>query len=141
VAIAADINADGVYDLVTADRTDNAVSIAIANTTVMTSNPELTIASQEDAEDMLEIFDNALSYINSARANIGALQSRLDFAESVNRTTVENISDARSRVVDTDFSQETAEFTKLLVLQQGGISVLGHANLNAKLALKLLDNI
>jgi len=131
---------------ITADYSSNTASIALGNSTTTgsagtssTGLANVSIATQSSAEDMLDVFDEALNYINAARSRIGGIQSRLDFTESVNLNTIENISSAKSQMMDTDFASEMAELTRLQVLQQAGVSVLSQANLNMKLVLKLLQ--
>jgi flagellin len=136
-----DLNGDGVLDIVTGDYSGNTASVFLAVTRSKTVNPALDISTQDSAQDMLEVFDSALSYINSARATIGATQSRLDFAESVSGSTLENITRAKSQIMDADFAQEAAEFARLQILQQAGIAVLGQANLSLRTSLKLLENL
>jgi flagellin-like hook-associated protein FlgL len=151
---AGDLNGDGILDLVAGNFTDNTISIFIGNsnggsgstTTTTTSSTSTLLASiylttQSAAQDALAVFDSALAYINSARANIGALQSRLDFASSVNMNTVENISEARSQIMDVDMAAETAEFARLQIMQRAGVAVLGQANMAAQLTLKLLEGL
>jgi len=51
----------------------------------------------------------------------------------------EKVSDAKSRIMDADFAQETANLTKALILQQAGISILSQANSWPQAVLKLLQ--
>jgi flagellin-like hook-associated protein FlgL len=147
---AGDLNGDGVIDLASADFFVGHINIWIGNSTTVTTQggtstlttaASMYLTTQSNSEDALAILDSALAYVNSARANIGALQSRLDFASSVNQNTIENISAARSQIMDTDMAAETAEFSRLQILQKAGIAVLGQANVNSTLSLKLLENL
>jgi flagellin len=70
----------------------------------------------------------AIDSLNSARANIGANQSRLDFAAANLATAVENIEAARSQLLDVDVAHEMTVFTSKQVLLQAGISMLAQAN-------------
>jgi len=99
---------------------------------------DLSIATQEEAEDSLDLIDNALDVLASARAKIGAIQNRLESAASVSASSIESLSQARSQLVDTDVADETAEFAKTEILQQGTLAVLTNANLSSRLVLKLL---
>ena len=139
--LVSDLSGDGISDIVSNSYGTANLSIFIQGTTSVTTRPAVTIATQESAEEMLEVFDNALSYINSARASIGAATSRLDFAQNVSESLVENLSSAKSQVMDVDMSEGVAEFSRLQILQQAGIAVLGQANLSARLTLNLLDTI
>ena len=70
----------------------------------------------------------AIDLLNSARANVGANQSRLDFAAANLATAVENIEAARSQLLDVDVASEMTIFTSKQVLLQAGISMLAQAN-------------
>ena len=76
--------------------------------------------------------------MSGTRANLGALQNRLQ--STVNNLGVydENMSAANSRIRDTDIAAESSEMIKNQVLLQAGISVLTQANATQQLALKLL---
>ena len=74
------------------------------------------------------MLDGALSQISTIRAGLGAIQNRLDSTIASQSGTIENLSAARSRVLDADFAAETAALTRSQILQQAGISVLSQAN-------------
>ena len=96
------------------------------------------VSTKQGAQHSMTVLDGAIDKINSYRAYLGAVQNRF---ESVTRNTenyIENLSAANSRIRDTDVAVETAEFTKLSILQQAGIAVLSQANKTPELALKLL---
>jgi flagellin len=72
--------------------------------------------------------DSALNTINSARANMGAVQSRFESAVSNIGIASENISAARGRIVDADFAKETAALSRAQILQQAGTAMVAQAN-------------
>lgn len=82
--------------------------------------------------------DEAIEYVNQQRAKIGAMMSRLDSAVSALSSNVVNTSAARSRIIDTDYAQETAQLTRKQILQQAAGSMLVQANSSQQLALSLL---
>jgi flagellin len=88
----------------------------------------LTNGIPTGANDALQIIDSALSNISSSRASLGALQNRFTQVVSSLSTTSENLSAARSRVLDTDFAAETANMTRAQILQQAGTAMLAQAN-------------
>lgn len=98
----------------------------------------LTVASKEDAQNNLEKVDFAIQKLSENRAEMGALQNRLQ--SSVNNMQIynENLSAANSRIRDVDMASETAELTKNNILTQATTSVLSQANQNSLMALKLL---
>ena len=86
----------------------------------------------------LTILDDALSTVNSIRAELGAKQSRLN--STINNLNIahENLSASNSRIRDVDFASETASYTQNRILQQGGTSILSQANSLPELALTLI---
>jgi flagellin len=76
----------------------------------------------------IAIIDAALSQVNSQRGTLGAVQNRFTSAISNLQSTSENLSAARSRIVDTDFAAETAALTRGQILQQAGTAMLAQAN-------------
>lgn len=97
-----------------------------------------SIASKEEAQNNLEKIDAALNSINGSRAELGAFQNRMQ--SSVNNLGIyeENLSAANSRIRDVDMASETAELTKNQILTQAGTAVLGQANQQNTVALKLI---
>lgn len=83
--------------------------------------------------------DKALTTINEYRAYLGSIQNRLGSTINNLGVQVENLDTARSRIRDTDFASETAEFTKWKILQQAGTAVLSQANQQPGIALNLLQ--
>jgi flagellin len=96
-------------------------------------------ATKQGAQLGLAVIDDALIRVNSIRADMGALQNRLQ--STINNLAIsdENLSAANSRIRDTDFAEEVSEQTKNNILMQSGISVLGQANNMNTSALKLLQ--
>jgi flagellin len=98
----------------------------------------ITVASKEAAQENLGKIDDAIKSLSGSRADLGAMQNRLQ--STVNNLAIydENLSAARSRIYDVDMASETAELTKQNILSQAGVSVLSQANQNSTSALKLL---
>ncbi|MDO8206591.1 MAG: flagellin [Gallionella sp.] len=88
----------------------------------------LNLTSVAGADAAIAHMDNAMTAINSARSDMGALQNR--FASVVNnlQTTTENLTASRSRIQDTDFAAETASLSRSQILQQAGTAMLAQAN-------------
>ncbi len=80
------------------------------------------------ANSALQIIDSALANLSSSRASLGALQNRFTSVVSNLSTTSENLSAARSRILDADFASETASLTRGQILQQAGTAMLAQAN-------------
>lgn len=96
------------------------------------------VETKEMAQENLEKIDGAIMTLTSSRAELGALQNRLQSTISSLMIYDENLSAGRSRIMDVDMASETAELTKSNILAQAGTSVLSQANQNNMLALKLL---
>lgn len=97
-----------------------------------------SVATKQGSQLSLAVIDDALIRVNSIRADLGALQNRLQ--STINNLAIsdENLSAANSRIRDTDFAEEVSEMTKNNILMQAGISVLGQANNTNSSAIKLL---
>ena len=80
-----------------------------------------------------------LTAVNSARADLGAMQSRFDSIITTQQTTSDNLSASRGRIQDADFAAETAAMTKAQILQQSGIAMLSQANSAPQNVLALLQ--
>jgi len=98
-----------------------------------------SVSTKVGAQTTLSTLDDALMKVNSVRADLGAVQNRLQ--SSINSISIsdENLSAANSRIRDADLAQEVSDMTKNNILMQSGISVLGQANQSAQAALKLLS--
>ncbi|MDZ4349157.1 MAG: flagellin [Xanthomonadaceae bacterium] len=99
---------------------------------------DVDISSFAGAQLALSITDTALTQVNSARADMGAVQNRFSSVIANLQTTSENLSASRSRIRDTDFAAETAELTRTQILQQAGTAMLAQANQLPQNVLSLL---
>lgn len=98
----------------------------------------VSTASKESAQTNLESIDKAITRLNENRAELGALQNRLQSTMNNLDYYRENTEAANSRIRDTDIAEESSELMKRNILTQGNISVLSQANAIPQLALKLL---
>ncbi len=101
-----------------------ATTTAAATTGISSVN----VLSAASASTALDTIDTALNTINSARGNLGALQSRFENAVSNIQIQSENLSAARGRIVDADFAKETANLSRAQILQQAGTAMVAQAN-------------
>lgn len=99
------------------------------------------IDSKVGAQMSIGRLDTAITKVNEYRAYLGAIQNRLGSTIANLGVQTENLDAARSRIRDTDFAAETAEFTKQKILQQAGTSVLSQANQSPQIALGLLQSM
>jgi flagellin len=89
---------------------------------------DLDITTFAKATDALKTVDSAIAFISGSRASLGALQSRFETAINNLQVTSENLSASRSRILDADFAQETANLSRAQILQQAGTAMVAQAN-------------
>ena len=98
----------------------------------------LDVGSSGDPTAAIDAIDSAIDSVSGLRGRLGAMQNRL--GSTINNLAVqtENLSAAESRIRDVDVAYETAQLTKLQIMQQAAISVLGQTNALPQAALRLL---
>ncbi|MBL0560683.1 flagellin N-terminal helical domain-containing protein [Aeromonas hydrophila] len=99
----------------------------------------ISISSQSNAQNVLAAADLMLAVVDGKRAELGAVQNRMDSTIRNQANISENVSAARSRIRDADFAIETANMTKQNILQQAASSILSQANQRPQSALQLLQ--
>jgi flagellin len=114
----------------------NGGDLATASTFVQA----LDITTFSGAQRALEVVDKALTSVNGARADLGAIQNRFTSVVANLQTSSENLAASRSRIRDTDFAKETAELTRTQILQQAGTAMLAQANQVPQNVMSLLRN-
>ena len=99
----------------------------------------LDVGPSVPGSDLVNIIEEAINRVSTLRGRLGAVQKNvIETNVSSLGVALENISEARSQIVDTDFAVETANLTKAQILNQAGISVLSIANQNPQQVLSLL---
>lgn len=96
------------------------------------------VLTKASADAAINSINSAIDNIQVARTDIGASQSRLEFASANIATAIENTEAARSNLLDLDFAAGTADFANKSTQNQAGIAMLGAANQQSKHLLKLL---
>ena len=99
----------------------------------------MSVQTQVAATQALTSIDAALSSVSLNRADLGALQNRLDAAVSNLTSTSTNLSAARSQILDADYAAETTALTKSQVVQQAATAMLAQANQTSQMVLSLLQ--
>ncbi len=99
---------------------------------------KVNISTQSGAWEALQRIDQAIDKVNSARADLGAIQTR--FEKSIENIDIqsENLSAARGRITDADFAKETANLSRTQILQQAGTAMVAQANQLPQQVLSLL---
>jgi flagellin len=103
-----------------------------------TTVDDISVSTREDALGAIQSVDQALKDIDNIRGGLGAVQNRFESTIANLQNVSENLSAARSRILDADIAQETSAMTKNNILQQAGVSILAQANQAPQLALSLL---
>ncbi|MGS0534949.1 flagellin N-terminal helical domain-containing protein [Pseudoalteromonas sp. SaAl2] len=99
---------------------------------------EISVSSQANAQQILAGMDAMIAVVDKKRAELGAVQNRFQSTIRNQSNISENLSAAQSRIKDTDFAQETANLTKMQILQQASQTILSQANQRPQAALSLL---
>ena len=147
--VSAELSADGTQIVLTgaenieiAGSTNNAAVAGWANGTIAAATTSgisaLNVTTFGDAQTAIRQVDEALTQINSARADLGAVQNRFVSVVANLQTAAENLSASRSRILDADFAAETAALTRAQILQQAGTAILAQANAVPQNVLSLL---
>ena len=114
------------------------VNATAATATTTTGITTLSVSSYTNAQLAISQIDSSLTQVNSARANLGALQNRFTSVVASLTATSENLSASRGRIQDADFAKETANMTRAQILQQAGTAMLAQANAAPQNVLSLL---
>lgn len=96
------------------------------------------VANQTDATSAITALDGAIQTVSTQRAELGALQNRLEHTINNLSTSSENLTAAESRIRDVDMAAEMSAFTKSQILSQAGVAMLAQANQTPQAVLKLL---
>ncbi|ELS8945921.1 flagellin [Vibrio fluvialis] len=99
----------------------------------------LDITSVGGAQRAVSVLDTAMKYVDSHRAELGALQNRFGHAVSNLENVHENLAASNSRIKDADYAKETTQMIKQQILQQVGTSILAQAKNQPNVALTLLS--
>ncbi|AGR59292.1 TPA: flagellin FliC [Salmonella bongori] len=102
------------------------------------AQPELAEAATTTTENPLQKIDAALAQVDALRSDLGAVQNRFNSAITNLGNTVNNLSEARSRIEDSDYATEVSNMSRAQILQQAGTSVLAQANQVPQNVLSLL---
>lgn len=108
---------------------------ANGNTTLINED---AAASQKSTDNQLATVDKALAQVDALRSGLGAVQNRFDSAITNLGNTINNLTSARSRIQDADYSTEVSNMSRAQILQQAGTSVLAQANQVPQTVLSLL---
>jgi flagellin len=98
-----------------------------------------SITLQSSAQESLAALDEAILTKDTIRANLGAIQNRLENTITNLTIQAENLQAAESQISDADIATEMTEFTSNNILAQAAVAMLAQANSLPQLALQLLN--
>lgn len=136
-----DVGAGGGVSLAfqVSDSSTDQVNVNFASATAAALGLDgLSIADATSAATASARLDSAINSVNTAQANLGAIQSRFEYIQSTIATTVENVTAAKGTFSDVDMASEMTAFTKSQTLMQASISMLSQANQLPQNLLKLM---
>ena len=96
------------------------------------------VSTQSDASNSINGVDLLIGAIDKQRAKLGAIQNRMESTIRNQSNISMNVSDARSRIRDTDFAEESAKLSQQSIIQQAASSMLTQANARPQIALSML---
>ena len=96
------------------------------------------LSTQNDANAAIASIDKLIAVVDSQRADLGAIQNRLESSIRNQSNVSANSADARSRIRDADFAEESANLSQQSIIQQAATSMLMQANTRPQLALSML---
>lgn len=117
------------------------MEVRIPRVDTMTLNiQDANIGTQVGAEEAITLFNSAVNEVSTVRAKLGAYQNRLEHAINSLDVSAENLTEALSRIEDTDMAEEMANYTQLQVLTQAATAMLAQANERPQNILNLLQS-
>ncbi len=111
----------------------------IGNVVVVANGAAAATDGTGSTDGTLKDYDTAISLVSNRRASLGASQNQLQSAVNNLTSNATNLSDAKSRIEDTDFSSETTALAKAQILSQASTAMLSQANQSQQSVLKLLQ--
>ena len=115
-----------------------ASSLGVGNSAAATSDG-YSISTQANAQKALDALNNAITSKDNIRANLGALQNRLENTITNLTVQAENLQAAESRISDVDVATEMTNFVRNQILTQSAVAMLSQANTLPQMALQLMQ--
>jgi flagellin len=115
-----------------------ATALGVATAALSGSLNSQNVTSVAGANSAIQSVDAALTSVSTLRSTLGAIQNRFQSVINSLQAVSENLSASRSRILDTDFAQETASLTRAQILQQAGTAMVAQANSAPQNVLSLL---
>ncbi|UAA38174.1 flagellin [Paraneptunicella aestuarii] len=133
------LTSDGSVDFLVGANSGQNISVGTKDiASALSGILSVDVTTAQGAQDALSAADDALEYVGSERAELGAIQNRFESAARNLAQTQENVAAANSRIGDLDYAQATAERASNDILSQASIAVQSQANQNQNQVLSLL---
>ena len=107
--------------------------------TAGTTLSNVTVTSYSASQKTIAFMSEIIRQVDSYRAELGAVQNRMESTISNQENVIENVNDARSRIRDVDYAVETAAMTQQSIIQQASTTILAQANQKTQIAMNLLQ--
>ena len=127
------VSAAGLTAKINAGATDNTKQFGFVNGAL-----KVSFTSSDNAQAIIGYMDSMIAQVDGARADLGAIQNRLESSIRNQSNVAANEADARSRIRDADFAEESANLSQQSIIQQAAASMLMQANTRPQLGLSLL---
>ena len=108
------------------------------NDATATKGSGILFSTVDAAQSVIASMDGIIAKVDEQRANLGAIQNRLESSIRNQSNVAANEADARSRIRDADFAEESANLSQQSIIQQAAASMLMQANTRPQLGLSLL---
>ena len=108
-------------------------------TAALYEGKDLGVGDAAKAREAMGQLDVAIDMVVEARADLGSVMSRVDFASANMESSLQNQDAARALYLDTDIAAESSEFAGALVKSQAAISALAQVNQMGRTILQLLQ--
>ena len=131
-------SAEDYYYIQIGNSTASALGVGNSATAFSAESDARTVSTQEAAQKALVGITNAVVSKDKIRANLGALQNRLENTISNLTTQAENLQAAESRISDVDVASEMTQFVRNQILTQSAVAMLSQANSMPQMALSLI---
>jgi flagellin len=124
-------------DTLTFDTTNLSNVVSLGGTSIGDTGGA-SVSTRDGAENSITTIDSAMNSINSERARMGSMINRLGYAADNLTNISQNLTQARSRIQDTDYAAATRELARTQIIAQAGMAMLSQANQQPQSVLSLL---
>jgi flagellin len=136
------LSTDGAVQIQAGDGADSTLNIQTTDINAQMNGIDffsMDLSTQAGAASAMSTLDQSLEVISEARAEYGAVQNRLESRVDTVQEQRINMESARSRLIDTDYAQATADRSRQQIIGQANLAMQGHANASRGDVLQLLQ--